>query len=638
MQELKQFRTLNSKRFDSGDGKNTSEIHVGHIHYDNKLGLGDGVKGLREIDFALSWDETKRGYTMLYHSFNPFFPEFSDGTAEFRDLFEGKDQTVRYKAQVQNVVKGVLIDKDDTNPGFDDNVDNKGVLYKDAFGTDRDYILYNTRSSMVKVATVNNPNEQTSDVKFTWEVQLPEADVFRVDKPIDAEEMTTKGTKTNTEDGVLVGYKLDLTRGKRFNTPKLTAIGNSKLDGKEWFTYLKGYKAWDSEGNTINIEAKLYTGADGKRYLEKTIPVEFLQSAKGRVFTDTTTTYYPSQDAYGYYNPGAGGGTWDVTRDATSASTFSDVATTMHSGTGKNGANSGYIISRSFMFFDTSSIGTDTIDSADLNVYVTAKENADNDGLDYISVVLCDTTNSIPVADDFDQFVGLPSIITEGNDSGDRKDIGIISVSSMLTFALNSTGIGHIDTNGLTKLGLSEGHDIQDISFVGGGSDDNMIIYSSSEETATAQIPTLVVVHSVAGQITTVSDTFSISESVLIDMTNESSDTISVAESMSALRGLLTSVSDVLNITESVTALRNRIVSVSDTLGITEAITVIAKVVINVSDSIGLTDAITTVKRSFINVSDNINLTEFYSAITNLQYIKPKILKIKNTIKPKITK
>ena len=104
-------------------------------------------------------------------------------------------------------------------------------------------------------------------IKFKWEIQLPkdetnkELAVYRTDnKETLAKELKeNKFTKT---------YKLDVTKNKIFDTAKQTLIGNDKLDNKEWFTYLRTYKAWDSEGNIINIEARIFV-EDNKLYLEK---------------------------------------------------------------------------------------------------------------------------------------------------------------------------------------------------------------------------------------------------------------------------------------------------------------------------------------------------------------------------------
>ena len=98
MIELKDKRTYTAKHFKKEDGKFVMDAHVGHIHYFNKLGVGDGEKRFREINWTLQWDEKRRGWYFEFHNFHPFIPEYSDEWVEFRDLFEDKDQTIKYKA------------------------------------------------------------------------------------------------------------------------------------------------------------------------------------------------------------------------------------------------------------------------------------------------------------------------------------------------------------------------------------------------------------------------------------------------------------------------------------------------------------------------------------------------------------
>ncbi len=483
MQELKQLRSLNSKHFDKGNGSKVMNAHAGHIHYFDKL----DSKRLREISHKLIWDEVKKGWTFKYNSFNPLFPEYSDSFAEFRDLFEDKDQTVKYKA-IGKSVKGILIDNDDTNPNFDGNKDNKAVLYKNCFGKNRDYLLYNTRSSMVKVGTVNNPNEQTTDAVFEWEVEFPEKDIFRVEKPIDAEEMTKKDTKSNTEDGKLVGYRLDTSKNKTFSTDKQTLIGNSKLDGKEWFTYLKGYKAWDSEGNTIFIEAKLYN-KDGKYLLKKTVPLDFLKNAVGRVFTDTTTSYYAGAGDGYVYNYAS---TWDASHDASTG--LSAILATPATIGVRHRSHPRFYNYRGFFPINTSGIGSgSTITSATMKLYITGTLYEDNDSQAYIGLVQTTQASTATLSTaDYNQ-CGAIDDPTLGSD--DTPKLDTLTTSAYNSFDLNATGLAWISKTGYTKLGFREGHDIEDLSILA-NIDYNNAKPSTSLETGTANDPYLEVTYS----------------------------------------------------------------------------------------------------------------------------------------------
>jgi hypothetical protein len=96
--ELRYKRNHNSKTLDNENGSFQLDAHIGHIHYFNKLGIGDSNNDFRGIDWTLSWDDVRRGWYFQYHSFHPFIPEYADEWVEFRDLYQGKDQTIRLRA------------------------------------------------------------------------------------------------------------------------------------------------------------------------------------------------------------------------------------------------------------------------------------------------------------------------------------------------------------------------------------------------------------------------------------------------------------------------------------------------------------------------------------------------------------
>lgn len=469
----------------------TLNAHVGHIHYFDKL----NSKEFQEIDHKLYFDEERRVWTLKNHSFIPEFPEYSDDIASFRDLFEEKDQNIKYKA-ISERVKGELIKTDETNPNFDDNEENEAVLYKNAFGENRDLLYYNTRSRMVKVATVNNPNEQNKDISFQWEIELPDKELFRVEKKIDAEEMTAKKTKTNTEDGKLVGYKLLKEKGKNLNTDKLTLIGDSKLDGKEWYTYLKSFKAWDSDGNTCEIVARI-DFVDGKTILTKTIPLEFLQSAIGRVFTDTTTSYYSgASDAW---SRRLGPDTWNglVTGNGTSTSPGSPI----YFGWGNSaGVGEWSQIYRSRLIIDTSAIpDTDTITAATFYGYgqeLLDQVSVDNYGANVYG--LSPVSETVANASDFQNSGSVPY-----SDTAVLK--GSFSLVSYNTWAFNSTGLAAISKTGNTNLSFRESEfDAKNVEPTDLTTGFARAAIHSSQNTGTDKDPYLEVTYSAGGTPTSI--------------------------------------------------------------------------------------------------------------------------------------
>ena len=170
MNELKQERKYNSKTFLNDTGSKTLEAHCGHIHYFNKLGVGDSKDDFRSIDWKLQWDDIKRGWYFQYHNFQPFLPEYADGWVEFRDLYEGKDQTIKYKARCEHI-KGRLVNPE--NIGLKKATSVNCVIYDDAFGKGYDYILYFTRSELKKVIRVRNEFKKTeTDLNFDFQIGL----------------------------------------------------------------------------------------------------------------------------------------------------------------------------------------------------------------------------------------------------------------------------------------------------------------------------------------------------------------------------------------------------------------------------------------------------------------------------------
>ena len=162
-------------------------------------------------------------------------------------------------------------------------------------------------------------------------------------------------------------------------------------------------------------------------------------------------------------------------------------------------------IARAFVPIDTSSIPSGaTISSATFNVYVTAKEDTDNDAEAYITVVQTSQAAHNTLSNGDYDACGAVDNPTEGIDSGQRKDITSISTSAYLSFTLNSTGLGWIkksgetsncgSTAGITCLGMREGHDATDTritAFTGA----NSITFYASEQTGTSNDPYLSVTY-----------------------------------------------------------------------------------------------------------------------------------------------
>lgn len=440
--ELKSKRTLNSKHFLLEDGKIKGNFHVGHIHYNDKL----GGTGLRSIDWTLSFDEVKRGWGFQYHSFHPFLPEYADGWVEFRDLFDDKDQTIKYKAHASHVL-GRLVQPSEI--GLEKETSVNCVIYDGAFGEGKDYILYFTRSALKKVVRIREEFKGTEEQRFTWDVDFPKEN-----------DVTKKVKRVKNKDE----YELDITQDKTFDSDRITKIGNDKGDGKEWHTYLRTFKAWDSgelddfHSETINVE---YSAND--KTITKIIPALFLTKSVGDVFTDTTTSYYV----------GSGDGAVEIVNTSTGWSTIHNRA----SGDYANYTNNYLAINRflgvlrdsstrhdptrAFLPIDTSAIpDTDIISSAKMYLCSTGNGSVGEDtGYAWFAIVETtqDDTSKVVVGD-FSRCGSAtnPTLLS------DTINISSTTTDDYSEYTLNANGISAINKAGISKFGVRSGDDMQE--------------------------------------------------------------------------------------------------------------------------------------------------------------------------------
>jgi hypothetical protein len=183
---------------------------------------------------------------------------------------------------------------------------------------------------------------------------------------------------------------------------------------------------------------------------------------------------------------------WATVHDATDG-TFADDSTATQVTAVASGLSGGnFYIMRPFYLFDTSTLSGKSVTAATLRIYVAAKEDSDNDGDDWVNVVQSSpASNTALTTADYDQ-CGSVSNPTEG---ATRQDITGISTSAYLSFDLNATGLGWINTGGVTKLGLREGHDAINSAYAGANGTFNLIDSYMSEQ-AGVLVPVLYVDYS----------------------------------------------------------------------------------------------------------------------------------------------
>ena len=194
---------------------------------------------------------------------------------------------------------------------------------------------------------------------------------------------------------------------------------------------------------------------------------------------NTTSTFYATYDGTTYYQNAT---SWDVGHDAAAGNSL--LTTQLSAQTGCDN-DPQYRIKRGMVTFDTSAIGLDTITSATLSIYCDNVIDLDNDGDDWITVVegLPADKNSFVNAD-YAKVGDAVDNPTEGIDSGERLDLSGVTINSYYDWDLNSTGIGWIDPDGDTCLGIREGHDVLDIPTTFDRKIDNLFAGQVTEDSA----------------------------------------------------------------------------------------------------------------------------------------------------------
>lgn len=258
--------------------------------------------------------------------------------------------------------------------------------------------------------------------------------------------------------------------------------------------------------------------------------------------------------------------------------------------------------------FNTSSIGTNGIDSATLSLVVATKVTALGDtDIDITSFTPASQSDFVNGDYDVANF-GSTRLAT-------GKAISTITADDATynTWTLNADGKTAINKTGNTFFGVRLKWDV-DNSFTGTwsseGSTDNVTRFA--DQAGTTQDPKLVVEHSNNLNISVI-DTITVTENINqneISFINVN-DTITIAESVSfeSIFGL--NVSDSITIAESITMHVQSFINVNDTVTIDDVATIlIPLLLIDLNDSITITENFNPDLTSFINVSDSVTIAE----------------------------
>ena len=477
MNEIIGKRTLTSKHFDAGNNNIEGRFHAGHIHFVDKFNTG----AIEDINWNLLWDDQRLGWYFDTHSFHPFIPQYADNWVEFRDVFDQKDQTIRYKAHASHVRGRLVI------PVSGDTISNSNyVIYDDAFGKGFDYILYFTRHTLKKVVRIRDGFKPTTDAQFTWDIDFPKVNgsLLPIARGINKADVETQLVPANLAISEKLvsppAYGFDPTISKTFNSAKSIFIGDEKGDGHEWFTCILPFQMWDSGGIDEKCQTANVNYDAVNKTITKIIPATFFASSLGDVFADTTTSYLPNT-------------TWND--GIYYANTVFATAHNATSGSGLRGAtayiscklfSSNYSFERAPFTIDTSGLTAKAVISA-ATLFINMENQSGT--LDNQAGLYNGNGNAdVVVVGDYSK-IGT----TKWSDT-------LIAFSSLTTsfvakqYPWNATGLANISLTGKTKFGMRE--DKWDVGNSAPSTSANIAITFQSAETAgTANDPYLSVTY-----------------------------------------------------------------------------------------------------------------------------------------------
>ena len=276
---------------------------------------------------------------------------------------------------------------------------------------------------------------------------------------------------------------------------EVTQDGDKKLEKLKtrFFSSPQLYQSDDGSWRQIEYAtttAEVFSQSGAIKHIKRRELVEWI--LPGQPLFAATATYYPEPDvettSVDGNTPYTGAG-WAAAHDAVTGGAPNDNAVTMMAQATGPGVYSITTISRCFILFNTAALNdASIISSATLDLYATAKTNTDDDGSDTMNIITTTpASNTALVAEDYDQ---LGTTLQAA-----AIDVTSITTAADNTFTLNATGRGNISLTGVTKFGVSEGHDLANVS--PGNNLSNSVTFSTADETGTAQDPTLVITYTV---------------------------------------------------------------------------------------------------------------------------------------------
>lgn len=444
---------------ENGNGTSTGQFHSKWINFN------DGQKW-NKIDLSLH--VTTTGATLFKAPYALNLPLYADGPIRFTatNKFDLAAKTVRTEPSISKTKRwvGALHVKG--------HVESGSMVYTNALPIG-DIVLQPHEQEFRSIVRINAPPTGTGDISVPFTESYSDSLVPRHQgQPIGT-------TEENVADGF--GASLDSFRG---------------------ITTLPA-KVWDSDIHSQDIKV-LCKQVGTLLSCRKIIPRTFLNDPKTvyPVFSDTTSTFFPNPSAEttstdGYVARNAGDALWATCHDTATGQAADHTGTLARASADDGGGGVNFTIFRSFILFDTSSIGaTNSVSAANVQIWITTVTDTLNDGHDYINVM----GNATPASN---TTLGTADYNKEGTTKmSSDKDYTGLATGAYTTFTMNATGLANISLTSITKWGVQEGHDI-DNSSPGASGGNNQVNFNTADQTGTSNDPVLTATYAAAGATTT---------------------------------------------------------------------------------------------------------------------------------------
>lgn len=395
---------------EEGDEIYQASVYAADTYYEDPLTGARAMVDLKLVPEKGGWSMQKAGYGVRL------------GRAANKDMFAYRAGGLGFSMSVASTTGRAAKERDGL------------VLYEDGVAPGVDVEIALSPSALRKDAIIRN-QEASARLRTEGDVALIP---FLLTPESDLTLSFADGHKLSEGESITTGDMVTLTGA----------------DGSA--AYILPPVVRDASGRNHAIEIR-YTKTETGILLEKRVPLVYLSDAIYPLRTDAVISLNPNTTRDGcLYSTSSN---WSTARNATTGSVSC----------GANGATVGiyktgnqYEIYRVALPFDTSGLPDNAlVTGAVLRMYMTGRDNMDDDGNDFIRVVQTTTASGTSLtAEDFDQI----GAVTNPTGALADKDLSDLYPPAYWGATFATTSLSWINPTGHTKLGLREGHDIQNVA------------------------------------------------------------------------------------------------------------------------------------------------------------------------------